>query len=108
MILAGDIGGTNARLALFDVVDGRFRQVSNKIYPSHEYSGLDAIVKEFSDTSKASITAACFGVAGPVSQGRVETTNLPWVIESRRLQNELQTPNVGLINDLEATAWGIP
>jgi glucokinase len=108
MILAGDIGGTNARLALFDVVNGHLTQVSGKTYPSHEYAGLDGIVREFSDATGVHPSAACFGVAGPVSHGRVETTNLPWVIEARRLQDELSTRAVWLINDLEATAWGIP
>ena len=47
MILAGDIGGTNARLALFDVKNGKFNLVSSTVFPSRHYSGLDEIVKEF-------------------------------------------------------------
>ena len=85
MILAGDIGGTNARLAFFDVVDGHFRLVSASVFPSHEYSGLDQIVSKFVDGSSLHPDAACFGVAGPVRNGRVEASNLPWVIESKRL-----------------------
>jgi glucokinase len=108
MILAGDIGGTNARLALFEVADGRFGLVSSKVFPSHEYSGLDAIVKEFVVSAKVDPVAACFGVAGPVMRGRVDTTNLPWTIESKRLAEELKLKSVMLINDLEATAWGVP
>ena len=108
MILAGDIGGTNARLALFDLQDGHFNVVSTRVFPSHEYSGLDAIAKEFVLSTKSNPQAACFGVAGPVSNGRVATTNLPWIIESRRLQDELRIKSVLLVNDLEAMAWGIP
>jgi len=100
MILAGDIGGTNARLAFFDVTDGRFRLVSASVFPSHEYSGLDQIVSKFVDSSNLRPDSACFGVAGPVRNGRVEASNLPWVIDSKRLADEL-------INDLEANAWGI-
>ncbi len=107
MILAGDIGGTNARLAFFDVEDGRFNLVSATIFPSREYSGLDQIVSEFLQTSDVNPDRACFGIAGPVRNGRVETSNLPWIVESQSLANELKLKKVFLINDLEANAWGI-
>ena len=108
MILAGDIGGTNARLAFFDVVNGQFRLVSSSIFPSREYSGLDQIVTRFVRGSSQRPDAACFGVAGPVRNGRVETSNLPWIIDSSRLSHELGLEKTLLINDLEANAWGIP
>jgi glucokinase len=107
MILAGDIGGTNSRLAFFDVRNGDFRLVSASIFPSREYSGLDEIVAKFVDSSALAPDAACFGIAGPVRNGRVETSNLPWKIEARRLADELKLKNTVLINDLEANAWGI-
>jgi glucokinase len=107
MILAGDIGGTNARLAFFDVIDGHFRLVSASVFPSSEYAGLDQIVSKFVDTAKIHPDAACFGVAGPVRNGRVEASNLPWIIESQRLADELKLEKAVLINDLEANAWGI-
>ncbi len=107
MILAGDIGGTNARLAFFDVQDGHFRLVSSSVFPCCEYAGLDQIVSKFVDTSKLHPDAACFGVPGPVRNGRVETSNLPWIIESKRLADELNLKQAVLINDLEANAWGI-
>src|ERR1700684_1729217 len=107
MILAGDIGGTNARLAFFDVIDGHFRLVSASVFPSREYAGLDQIVSKFVDTAKVHPDAACFGVAGPVRNGRVEASNLPWIVESSQLARELQLDAVNLINDLEAQAWGI-
>jgi len=107
MILAGDIGGTNARLALFDVRNGQFHLVAASIFPSQKYSGLDEIVTEFVKASGKHPERACFGVAGPVTNGRVETSNLPWVIESQRLANELHIHQALLINDLEATGWGV-
>jgi glucokinase len=107
MILAGDIGGTNARLAFFDVTDGRFNMVSASVFPSREFAGLDQIVAKFVDTSDMHPDAACFGVAGPVRNGRVEASNLPWIIESKRLADELNLKKAVLINDLEANAWGI-
>src|SRR5882672_12853058 len=89
MILAGDIGGTNARLAVFDVLDGRFSLISASVFPSREYSSLDEIVSKFVRTANVHPQAACFGVAGPVRNGRVEASNLPWIIESKRLAEEL-------------------
>jgi glucokinase len=107
MILAGDIGGTHARLAFYDFTDGHFRLVSASVFPSSQYSSLDEIAVKFVDTMNERPTAACFGVAGPVRDGKVETTNLPWVIESTRLATELHLKQALLINDLEASAWGI-
>jgi glucokinase len=107
MILAGDIGGTNARLAVFDVVDGHFSLISASVFPSREYSSLDEIVSKFVETANVHPHAACFGVAGPVRNGRVEASNLPWIIESKRLAEELDLKKTLLINDLEANAWGI-
>jgi glucokinase len=107
MILAGDIGGTNARLALFDVRNGQFNLVTATIFPSRNYSGLDQIVSEFVQTSGVRPAQACFGVAGPVTNGEVETSNLPWKIQSRRLAAELKINKALLINDLEATGWGV-
>lgn len=107
MILAGDIGGTNARLALFDVRNERFNLVTATIFPSRNYSGLDEIVSEFVQTSGVHPAKACFGIAGPVTNGVVETSNLPWKIQARRLADELKLDNALLINDLEATGWGV-
>ena len=89
-------------------VNGRFSLVSASIFPSREYSGLDEIVAKFVDTSNLHPDTACFGIAGPVRNGRVEASNLPWIIESKRLADELQIKKAFLINDLEANAWGIP
>jgi glucokinase len=107
MILAGDIGGTNARLAFFEPSNGHFSLVSASIFPSREYSGLDEIVAKFVDTANLRPSAACFGVAGPVRNGRVEASNLPWIIDGQRLSDELRLDKAVLINDLEANAWGI-
>ncbi len=107
MILAGDIGGTNARLAYFEPQNGHFRLVSERTFPSREHSELGGIVSEFLKDSSIRPEAACFGIAGPVRNGRVETSNLPWVIEQSRLAKQIHLPGTLLINDLEASAWGI-
>jgi glucokinase len=107
MILAGDIGGTNARLAYFQPQNGRFQLVSERVFPSRDHRGLGEIVTQFLDESGTRPEAACFGIAGPVRNGRVETSNLPWVIEQSVLANQIHLASTLLINDLEASAWGI-
>ena len=107
MILAGDIGGTNARLAYFQSQNGNLRLISERVFPSREYTELGEIVSEFLKKTDARPDVACFGIAGPVHHGRVETSNLPWVIEQSRLAKQIQLPATLLINDLEANAWGI-
>lgn len=117
MILAGDIGGTNTRLALFETPGGsgvspekglgRQALVVEERFPSREHATLDEIVRAFVAKHGARVEAACFGIAGPVKGGRSETTNLPWVVDARRLAGELGTERVGLVNDLEANAHGI-
>jgi glucokinase len=107
MILAGDIGGTNARLAYFQTQSGNLRLIAEHIFPSREYKDLGEIVSKFLKETSARPEVACFGIAGPVHNGRVETSNLPWVIEQSRLAQQIQLPATLLINDLEANAWGI-
>ena len=107
MILAGDIGGTNARLAYFQPQNGHLRLISERVFPSREYGGLGEIVSKFLQDAAAKPEIACFGIAGPVHNGRVETSNLPWVIEQARLAKQIQLPATLLLNDLEANAWGI-
>lgn len=107
MILAGDIGGTKSRLAAFETEGNRLSCVVEKIYPSKEHNGLSEIVADFVKTEGIPARSACFGVAGPVREGRSKISNLPWIIDSRELATQLRLSKVGLINDLEAFAYGI-
>lgn len=106
-ILAGDIGGTNARLACFQPQRGRLQLISERVFPSRDYSGLGEIVAKFLQDEGVRPEVACFGIAGPIMNGRVETSNLPWIIEQSKLAKQTQTPATFLINDLEASAWGL-
>ena len=107
ILLAGDIGGTSARLAYFEQANGRLRPLVEEVKRSHEYPSLQAAVLEFKNKHKYEVACACFGVAGPVNEGRVEAPNLPWVIEAKVLERELGLSKVYLINDLEANAHGL-
>ena len=105
MILAGDVGGTKVDLALYDFTNGKLTYTRDKIYRAKDYSGLESIVKEFLAADK--VTAACFGVPGPVRDGRLRLTNLPWTLDSRELSVSLGIQHVFLINDLEANGYGV-
>src|SRR5207245_11447486 len=83
------------------------KQVVEKIYMSQEQSGLPEIISDFIRTEGIPVQSACFGVAGPVRAGRSKISNLPWIIDSRELTRQLKLNSVGLINDLEAYAYGI-
>jgi len=107
MILAGEIGATRTRLAAFDTEGNRLKCVVEKSYPSHELNGLAEILPQFIRTEGIPVHSACFGVAGPVRNGRSKISNLPWTIDCKELATQLKLPSVGLLNDLEAYAYGI-
>jgi len=108
MILAGDIGGTKTNLGLF--LKGKRRPLPKVIetYASREASGLEEIIKRFFERHNVSIAGACFGIAGPVINGRCKTTNLPWDVSEVRIRRRFKLSRVLLINDLTATAHAIP
>ncbi|PIR15880.1 MAG: glucokinase, partial [Elusimicrobia bacterium CG11_big_fil_rev_8_21_14_0_20_64_6] len=108
LVLAGDIGGTKTKLGLFRVTPRGAVRAASARYESRLYPGLVEIVREFLARNPAAPSAACFGVAGPVRDGRCVATNLPWVVDARGLARVLRLPRVELMNDLEANAWGIP
>jgi glucokinase len=111
MILAGDVGGTKVHLALYNRVEGRYFPVRDEKFPAHEFSGLEGVVQQFlrkGTEDKRDITAACFGCPGPVREGRLKLTNLPWTLDTRDLERTLGIPHIFLINDLEANGYGIP
>ena len=108
MILAGDIGGTNTRLALFDAKSEAMMILFEKTFSSREKTSLEAVLAEFLSLHPGDLTRASFGIAGPVRNGRCEATNLPWIVDSNAVAKQLGLKRVGLMNDLVANAYGIP
>ena len=106
MILAGDVGGTNVRLALVERAGGRLvcREVAK--LPSRDFGSLEEALVRFLGTRRPA-EAAAFGVAGPVRRGRCEATNLPWVVDAAALAARLGLPGVVLVNDLVANGLGL-
>lgn len=106
-VLAGDVGGTKTRLAVYDVEDTRLDTVLEQSYPSRQHPSLDGLVRDFLDRVPSDCRQACFGIAGPVRAGRAEATNLPWVVDAGAMAVGLGLERVYVMNDLEANAWGI-
>jgi glucokinase len=107
LMLAGDVGGTKTELALFEVPRSSTPLREAK-YASQNFPDLGAIIRSFLEAEPTvSISAACFGVPGPVIEGCSTTTNLPWTLDERMLARDIPTPRVKLLNDLEAMAWGV-
>jgi glucokinase len=108
VILAGDIGGTKTSLGLFSSEKGLRRPLRKETYASADYPNLENMVVRFLRKADAAIDYACFGVAGPVMDGKAGLTNLPWTIDERQLSSALHIPAVHLLNDLAAVAESIP
>jgi glucokinase len=107
-VLAGDIGGTKTLLALCERTADGLRTLRERSFPSQEHGSFDEIVENFlADGPRGEIGAGCFAVAGPVIDGRVKTTNLPWVMEEGPLARVIGAPKVKLLNDLAGTAFGM-
>jgi glucokinase len=115
MILAGDVGGTKVHLALYNFEGGRLKAIRDHKFAAHDFAQLEDVVHLFlaaegdrPATAPGDIAAACFGCPGPVRDGRIKLTNLPWALDTRDLRISLGIEHIFLINDLEANGYGIP
>jgi glucokinase len=105
-ILCGDIGGTKTRLAVY-AVDAFPEPIAENSYLSRNFGSLTEVAHPFLSDLDLPIAYAVFGLAGPILERNCKATNLPWQIDADKMEQELQIPSVHLINDLEATAYGI-
>jgi len=115
-VLAGDIGGTKTLLHIAEVRGTHIKSLHQARFASQDYSDFETLLSEFLQQAPANlrntITAACFGVAGPVNEPEqgartARITNLPWIMDESNLVQVLGMPRVRLINDFYATASGI-
>ncbi|HXY19551.1 MAG TPA: glucokinase [Gemmatimonadales bacterium] len=106
-VLAGDVGGTNARLAVVEVTGATARIVHEQRYPSRSAPTLGPIVRRFLDEAGPPPERACFGIAGPVVDGECRTSNLPWTVSARALAGEIGITATTIINDFEAVGYGV-
>lgn len=106
-VLAGDVGGTHARLAIFEVTEGRRTVLRETVFSSGDYEGLEPIVREFLRKAGGSVSSACLGVACPLEEGVCRFSNLEWEIIVDGLGERVGIPRVRIINDLEAAGYGV-
>jgi glucokinase len=107
-MIAGDIGGTKTNLAVYGPDDDPRQPMVEASFPSDEYNSLNEILVDFIGRINLPVDLACFGIAGPVVEGRVQATNLPWVIDANELKAELNFSDICLLNDLESIATAVP
>jgi glucokinase len=107
IVLAGDIGGTNARLAIVDVGGRTARIVKETKYPSRDYPGLAPIVRRFCEETGTRPDRACFGIACALVGDECTAPNLPWTINVRKLAADIEIPRTRIINDFVAVGYGI-
>ena len=107
MLLAGDIGGTKTNLAIISPEVGVKKPLVEKTFSSGDYDSLEKLVQEFIREVPYAVEYACFGVAGPVVNGKSQITNLPWVISEELLKEKTGIKEAQLINDLESIAKSI-
>ena len=108
MLLAGDIGGTKTRLAIFASKEKLRTPLLEATLPSTNYPSLEALVSDFLRENTYPLTRACFGIAGPVVAGKAKVTNLPWKMQEDELAKALHIPVVSLLNDLYAMSHAVP
>jgi glucokinase len=107
LILGGDVGGTKTHLALFSLEGSKLKSELEKTFPSQKYPGLEPVLLEFLGDTEDTVDRACFGIAGPVVEGRVKPPNLSWIVDSAKIAETLHLPSVSLLNDLQAAAYGL-
>jgi len=107
-ILAGDIGGTKTNLGLFRLQVEGLKEIDTATYSSQAAGGLEELISAMLARQFVSISAACFGVAGPVVAGAADLPNLDWSISENSLRRAFGWQQVQIINDLVATAIAAP
>lgn len=106
-VLAGDVGGTNARLALVEVVHSRATIRAQRTYPSRSYPGLAPIVRAFIGEIGARPERACLGVPCPATEDECLAPNLPWTVDPGLFASDIGIGSSTLINDFTAIGHGI-
>ena len=106
-VLVGDIGGTKTALGLAKTYGDLVELDETRQYPSALFASLDEIVRRYLDESGVTCRFAAFAIAGPVRDRRSQATNLPWELDADAMEQSLGFAGVALLNDLEATAWGL-
>jgi len=104
--LVGDVGGTNARLALCDMDSGEISHIHT--YSSQQYSTLERVIRHYFDAQKVAVSEACIAIACPIIGDRVEMTNNPWTFSIKQMKANLDLEVLAVINDFTAVSMAVP
>jgi len=108
MILAGDVGGTKTVLALYQIENTEWVCFKKEYYASADFETFSELLSDFlKGEEDLEVQSVSIGVAGPIVKGNCVTTNLPWVLRRQAIADQTDAKHVVLLNDLEATAWGV-
>jgi glucokinase len=111
MLLAGDVGGTKTLLGLFNQSAERPESIEVGEFVTLDYDGLEGMIREFlraRSVDPKQIDAACFGVAGAITEQVARLTNVPWLVDADEIAAKTRLRRVRLLNDLEALAHAVP
>ncbi|QHM71943.1 glucokinase [Mixta intestinalis] len=104
--LVGDVGGTNARLALCEVETGLISQVTT--YSTSEHPSLEAVIRLFLQAQALEVKDGCIAIACPITEDWVEMTNHDWAFSTQALKTSLGFDHLEIINDFTAVSMAIP
>src|SRR5450432_3891718 len=108
ILVGGDVGGTKVNLAIFEATADHVRMMKASTYHSSSAPSVNDILQQFlNENPDFHPEKICLGVAGPVFEGRVTVTNLPWKVDANEISTASGISKIILLNDLEATAYGI-
>jgi glucokinase len=111
-VISADIGGTKTLLHAVESKDGDVQEHYERLYPSRDYPSFSDVLRNFLDEPKVARmgrnpSAACFAVAGPITEQGATLTNLPWLMKAADIAREFSIPSVKLINDFAAVALSV-
>ena len=105
--IAGYISGNTVEIAKIRDKKGCIELYDAESYASKQFSNFKSILNLYLKSNTDKLSKACFGVAGPVIQNKVDTTNLPWHIIGEKIEADFAFKRVKLVNDIVATAHGL-
>ena len=103
--LVGDVGGTNARLALCEVSNGNISQT--KTFSTSDFQSLEDVIRHYL-SDQPEVRAACIAIACPVKDDWVEMTNHHWAFSIEEMKQNLHLEHLEVINDFTAVSMAIP
>lgn len=104
--LVGDVGGTNARLALCDLNTGDISQA--KTYSGLDFPSLEAVIQHYLKEHNISVQSGCVAIACPINGDWVEMTNHTWAFSTAEMKQNLGFDHLEIINDFTGVSMAIP